>query len=61
MNKISIIVPCYNEEEVISLFYTETCKTVTAIPEVTYEFIFVDDGTYLSLETLEKKLLCMQD
>ncbi len=60
MNKISIIVPCYNEEEVISLFYTETCKTVTAIPEVTYEFIFVDDGSKdHTLDIL--RLICYQD
>lgn len=60
MNKISIIVPCYNEEEVISLFYQETHAAVTAIPNTTYEFIFVDDGSRdHTLDIL--RLLCYQD
>lgn len=45
MNKISIIVPCYNEEEVISRFYQETRAAVTAICDVDYEFVFIDDGS----------------
>lgn len=45
MNKLSIIVPCYNEEEVVSLFYQETHKAITAIPDLDYEFIFIDDGS----------------
>lgn len=60
MNKISIIVPCFNEEEVLSLFYQETHAAVTAIPGVCYEFIFVDDGSRdHTLDIL--KLLCYQD
>lgn len=45
MNKISIIVPCYNEEEMLSRFYQETLKEVTAIAHTCYEFIFIDDGS----------------
>ena len=45
MNKLSIIVPCYNEEEVVALFYQETLKSVTAIQNLDYEFIFIDDGS----------------
>ena len=45
MNKLSIIVPCYNEEEVVSLFYRETLKAITAIPDLDYEFLFIDDGS----------------
>lgn len=45
MNKISIIVPCYNEEEVISRFYQETLAALYAIPDTTHEFIFIDDGS----------------
>lgn len=44
MNKISIIVPCYNEEDVLKIFYnkiTEVSKTIDA----DFEYVFVDDGS----------------
>lgn len=60
MNKLSIIVPCYNEEDVISLFYQETHKAVTAIEDLDYEFIFIDDGSKdHTLDLL--RVLCYQD
>lgn len=46
MEKLSIIVPCYNEEKVINIFYNETIKIVNKITsKFDYEFIFVDDGS----------------
>ena len=48
MNTIlSIIVPCYNEEESVPLFYAETMKTEKFFIDnhVDLEFIFVDDGS----------------
>ena len=47
MKKISIIVPCYNEEEVIELYYDEMKKEVfTKIKDkYEYELLFVDDGS----------------
>ncbi|MDE6219895.1 MAG: glycosyltransferase family 2 protein, partial [Lachnospiraceae bacterium] len=44
---LSIIVPCYNEEESVPHFYTETVKQETFFHEkdVEFEFIFVDDGS----------------
>lgn len=45
MNKISIIVPCFNEEEVLPAFYQETKKVMRTIPNTAYEFVFVDDGS----------------
>lgn len=45
MNKLSIIVPCFNEEEVLPAFYQETKNIVSAIADTTYEFIFIDDGS----------------
>lgn len=45
MDKISIIVPCYNEEKVLNAFYEETSKVLKKIEGIEYEFIFVDDGS----------------
>lgn len=45
MDKISIIVPCYNEEDALPAFYRAASDAVRDIDGVEYEFIFVDDGS----------------
>ncbi len=45
MEKISIIVPCYNEEEAMPLFYDEICHVASEFKKVDFEFIFVNDGS----------------
>lgn len=44
MEKLSVIVPCYNEEESIPYFYEEI-KKVTKEMKIELELIFVDDGS----------------
>ena len=44
MSKISIIVPCYNEEEVLEIFYNKISEVAKKI-DADFEFIFVDDGS----------------
>ena len=44
MKKLSIIVPCYNEEDSIPLFYKEI-KKISSSLRVKLELIFVDDGS----------------
>lgn len=41
----SIIVPCFNEEEAIPIYYQEMVKTFEEIPELDFEFEFIDDGS----------------
>lgn len=41
---VSLIIPCYNEEEAIPLFYQETIKVIDSL-EYNIELIFVDDGS----------------
>ncbi len=42
---ISIVVPCFNEEEAIPIFYNETLKVLNNISIKSFEFVFVDDGS----------------
>ncbi len=46
MEKISIVVPCYNEEKALPLFYEELNKNLKKFPnEIDFEIIFVNDGS----------------
>ncbi len=46
MKKISIVVPCRNEEASIPLFYEEVCKVLDGMKKkATAEFVFVNDGS----------------
>ena len=46
MKKLSIIVPCYNEEDILKIFYEELLKIVKSIKnDYSYEIIFIDDGS----------------
>ena len=52
---ISFVVPCYNEEESLPLFYDEACRVANVLRQQSHaeaEFIFVDDGS--GDKTLEK-------
>lgn len=41
---LSVIVPCYNEEEAVSKFYPELKKYLSKI-HIKYEILFIDDGS----------------
>ncbi len=49
MKLLSVVVPCYNEEEALPLFYEELMKTSETFrlrfPDVTMEIWFIDDGS----------------
>ena len=45
---ISLIVPCYNEEEAMPLFYQEAARVAAQMEKshgAEFEIIFVDDGS----------------
>lgn len=42
---ISVIVPCFNEEDAIPYFYEEIKKVSEKMNDVKFEYIFVDDGS----------------
>ena len=46
MNLLSVVVPCYNEQEAMPLFYDEIIKSADKMKSsVEFEIIFVDDGS----------------
>jgi len=42
---ISVVVPCYNEEQVLPLFYQEMTRVAGSMSEYAFEFLLVDDGS----------------
>ena len=45
MDKISVIVSCFNEEKALPLFYAEMEKQIKKFENVDFEYIFVNDGS----------------
>ena len=45
MKKISILIPCYNEEQSLPLLYPELVKLMDANPGYEWELMFVNDGS----------------
>ena len=45
MKKISIIVPCYNEQESLPFFWHEINKVADSMSQLEFEFLFVNDGS----------------
>ena len=41
---LSVVVPCYNEEKSVPLFYTAAVDVLKTLP-LSYELIFVNDGS----------------
>ena len=42
---LSIVVPCYNEEESIRDTHQRLADALAALPDVTWEIVYVDDGS----------------
>jgi dolichol-phosphate mannosyltransferase len=42
---LSVVTPCYNESEVVHLFYNEVKPVLDTLLDLDYEIIFVDDGS----------------
>ena len=44
MKRVTVIVPCFNEQEAIPIYYKEMCKIMLQMQDVDMELLFVDDG-----------------
>ncbi|MDE6538955.1 MAG: glycosyltransferase family 2 protein [Ruminococcus sp.] len=67
MKLVSVVVPCYNEEEVLPVFYKEITKVTSQMsidyPELEFEFLFINDGSkdktlevFRSLADMDKRV-----
>lgn len=45
MDKITIAVPCYNEEQALPPFFAEVTRVAAQMPYVEFEFLFINDGS----------------
>lgn len=45
MKKISLVIPCYNEESCLPAFDKEIAKVVDKMKEYEFEILYVDDGS----------------
>jgi len=43
MKKISIVTPCYNEEDNVEILYNEVKKQFDVLPQYQYEHVFIDN------------------
>ncbi|MBQ6993315.1 MAG: glycosyltransferase family 2 protein [Lachnospiraceae bacterium] len=55
MKTIELIVPCYNEEECIGLFYKRICQVFQELPGFDFIITYIDDGSKdCTLEEIKK-------
>ena len=59
MKTVEVVVPCYNEEAMLNMFYVESEKIYKTIDGYSFSYIFVNDGsrdkTYPILKDLAVK------
>lgn len=59
MKTIDLIVPCYNEEQGLEHFVIETNKVISSLPDYSFRYILINDGsrdkTYLVMKKLAEQ------
>ena len=43
--RLSVVVPCFNEEKSLAQLHTAVAAALAALPEVEVEYIYIDDGS----------------
>ena len=61
MKTIDIVVPCYNEQEVLPSFVRETNEVIDSIKNYKFRYIFVNDGSKDQTLPILKDLASKQD
>lgn len=57
MQTMTIIVPCYNEEEALPYFYEEISKIRQQLTEISLKLLFINDGSTDNTLAILKNLL----
>ncbi|MCI8950918.1 MAG: glycosyltransferase family 2 protein [Lachnospiraceae bacterium] len=57
MKKVSLIIPCYNEEAALPIFYCEVTSVMESL-NYDYELVFIDDGSSDHTLSILKELSC---
>lgn len=58
---ISLIIPCYNEEETIKILYDSLTQVSKALPQFDFEYLFVNDGSSDKTLQILKELAVSDD
>ena len=58
---ISIVVPCYNEQEALNFFYLELTGITETLQNYSFEFVFVDDGSHDETLNIIKEFSSLDD
>ncbi len=45
VNTLTLVVPCFNEQDSVKIFYDEIFRIKTKIPETEIDILFIDDGS----------------
>ena len=56
MKKLSVIVPCYNEEAVLNAFYDEITRVAAGCENYEFELLFINDGSRDGTQNIIEKL-----
>lgn len=56
MSKITVVVPCFNEEDALMIYYWEMEKIMDQMADTEFELLFVDDGSSDNTLKIMKKL-----
>ena len=64
MDKITVVVPCYNEEEALFPFFDAVTMVAQQMSDVQFEYLFIDDGskdgTLSKIQELEQRNSCVK-
>ena len=61
LDRISVVVPCYNEEKVMPLFYEEMKQVMDKMNYARFEIIFIDDGSKDNTLQIAKNLKAVDE
>lgn len=45
MNQITIVVPCFNEEEVLRQFHQRVNEVLSTVEDCSFRILFINDGS----------------